>query len=66
MLLLQIVDAPSGKPITVHTLTGDPSSAAAAVFTHVGLTQTDANVYFRASSHKFQNFIFFRSAFNNV
>ena len=52
--------------MTVHTLTGDPSSAAAAVFTHVGFTQTDANEYFRASSHNVYNFFFFASAFNNV
>ena len=41
--LTAVVDAPSGNPITVQTLTGLSLSAFAAVFTHVGLTQTLAN-----------------------
>src|ERR1041385_3544224 len=41
--------APKGKPITVQTLTGDPLSNSAHKLTQVGLIQTEANPYLRAS-----------------
>ncbi|MNN02141.1 hypothetical protein D3C81_1147890 [compost metagenome] len=42
--------APSGNPITVHTLTGVPASCSAQYATQVGFTHTEANSYFFASS----------------
>src|SRR5207249_11848521 len=44
--------APSGNPTTAHTPTPLPSRRRAASLTHVGLTQTLANVKSSASRHR--------------
>ena len=46
------VVAPKGKPTTVQTFTSEPSSPVFACLTHVGLTQTLAKSYSRASDSK--------------
>ncbi len=43
--------APSGKPTTAQTMTPELASNALASGTQVLLTQTEANLYLRASSH---------------
>ena len=58
-----LVEAPSGKPMTVHTLTDDPSSSVDAVFTQVGLTHTDAKEYFSPSSQSLNDLLFFCFSF---
>ena len=47
------VFAPSGKPITVQTLTILPSKSLAARATFTGLTQTEAKLYSFASLQSF-------------
>ena len=47
--LASVLVAPSGKPTTVQTLTGEPASSARTSGTQYGLTQTLAKLYWRAS-----------------
>ena len=44
-----VLVAPSGKPTTVQTFTGEPASSAATSGTQYGLTHTLAKRYWRAS-----------------
>src|ERR1700682_3373859 len=48
-ILLSVVVAPSGKPTTVHTFTGEPANSAATSGTQYGFTHTLANLYLRGS-----------------
>ena len=47
--LASVLVAPSGKPTTVHTFTGDPASSAFTSGTQYGFTHTLAKWYWRAS-----------------
>ena len=49
-ILVAVVVAPSGKPITVQTNTPESFNRSAAYFTCVGFTQIDLKLYSLASS----------------
>jgi hypothetical protein len=64
--LVVVVDAPKGKPITVHTLTSEFDNNFLQYVTHVGLTHTDIKSYLIASSHKVFISSCVASGFSNV
>ena len=58
--------APSGKPITVQTLTSVPFKLSAHFLTHTGFTQTEKKLYSLASSKIFSICSSVDSGFNKV
>ncbi|MNP48575.1 hypothetical protein D3C76_1427060 [compost metagenome] len=65
--LVSVVEDPSGKPITVHTLTSGVSfNTSWAVATQAGFTQTEANLYAFASSANLTISSFRASALSSV
>ena len=64
--LTWVVVAPSGKPMTVHTFTGLPSSSCRHSDTQPGFTHTDAKLNLRASAHSFSKSGFTASGLSRV